>query len=58
MKDVVWFVWGASVLAQAVKNLPAMHKDTGSIHGSGRFPGEGNGFPFQYSCHGVAKSQV
>ena len=21
-----------------------------SIHGSGRFPGEGNGSPFQYSC--------
>ena len=22
----------------------------GSIHGSGRYPGEGNGDPFQYSC--------
>ena len=43
--------------------------DVGSIHGSGRSPGEGNGNPLQYSClvnsmdrgtwwatvHGVAK---
>ena len=26
--------------------------DMGSIPGSGRSPGEGNGNPFQYSCHG------
>jgi len=46
--------------------------DPGSIPGSGRFPGEGNGNPLQYSClqnfmdggaswatvHGVAKSQT
>ena len=46
--------------------------DLGLIPGSGRFPGEGNGNPFQYSClenpmdrkawwatvHGVAKSQT
>ena len=46
--------------------------DPGSIPGSGRSPGEGNGIPFQYSCpenpmdraawqailHGVAKSQT
>ena len=24
--------------------------DLGSIPGSGRFPGEVNGYPFQYSC--------
>ena len=44
--------------------------DLGSIPGSGRSPGEGNGYPFQYSClenstergawralvHGVANS--
>ena len=24
--------------------------DLGLIPGSGRFPGEGNGYPFQYSC--------
>ena len=46
--------------------------DLGSILGSGRSPGEGNGNPFQYSClenpmdrgtwwatvHGLAKSQT
>ena len=45
--------------------------DLGSIPGSGRSPGEGNGYPLQHSClensmdrgaweatvHGVAKSQ-
>ena len=34
----------------AVKNLPADGGDAGSIPGSGRFPGEGNGNPLQYSC--------
>ena len=36
-----------------VKNLPASAgdiKDTGSIPGSGRSPGEGHGNPLQYSC--------
>ena len=33
-----------------VKNLPANAGDVGLIPGSGRFPGEGNGYPFQYSC--------
>ena len=36
-----------------VKNLPADAGDTrnaGSIPGSGRSPGEGNGNPLQYSC--------
>ena len=33
-----------------VKNLPANTGDEGSIPGSGRFPGEGNGNPLQYSC--------
>ena len=59
-----------------VRNLPANAgdiRDTGSIPGSGRSPGEGNGNPFQYSClenpmdrgawmvatvHGVTKSQT
>ena len=34
-----------------VKSLPAM-RDLGSIPGLGRFPGEGNGYPLQYSCLG------
>ena len=47
-------------------------EDPGSIPGTGRFPGEGNGNPLQYSClenpkdtaawwatvHGVTKSQT
>jgi len=33
-----------------VKNLPANAGDAGSIFGSGRSPGEGNGNPLQYSC--------
>ena len=58
-----------------VKNSPANAgdiRDMGSIPGSGRSPGEGNGNPLQYSCpenpmdrgawratvHGVAKSQA
>ena len=56
----------------AVKDSPANAADTGLIPGSGRFPGEGNGNPLQYSClenpmdggvwwatvHKVAKSQT
>ena len=55
-----------------VKNLPANAEDMGSIPGSGRSHGGGNGNPLQYSClenpmdrgawqatvHGVAKSQT
>ena len=35
-----------------VKNLPASGGDAGSIPGSGRSPGEGNGNPPHYSCLG------
>ena len=41
---------GASPVAQWVKNLAAIAGDTGSIPGSGRSLGGGNGNPFQYSC--------
>ena len=57
-----------------VKNLPAHAgdlRDAGLIPGSGRSPGEGNGYPLQYSClgnpirggwqavvHGSTKSQT
>ena len=55
-----------------VKNPPAKTGDMGSIPGSGRSLGEGNGKPFQYSClenymdrgawkaavHGVEKSNM
>ena len=32
-----------------VKHLPIMWVDPGSVPGSGRSPGEGNGNPLQYS---------
>ena len=34
----------------AVKNLSTNTRDTGSVPGSGRSPGEGNGNLLQYSC--------
>ena len=40
-------------VALVVKNLPANEgdiRDVGSIPGSGRSPGKGNGNPLQYSC--------
>ena len=42
-----------SLVAQMVKNLPARAgdvRDAGSFPGLGRSPGEGNGYPLQYSC--------
>ena len=36
-------------MAQLVKNPPAMWGDRGSIPGLGRSPGEGKGYPLQYS---------
>ena len=55
-----------------VKNPPANAGDMGSVHGSERSPGGGNGNPLQYSCqdnlmdrgawratvHGVAELDV
>ena len=55
-----------------VKNPPANAGEMDSIPGSERFPGGGNGNPFQFSCqenpmnrgawqakvHGVSKSQT
>ena len=35
-----------------VKSQPANAENAGSIPGSGRSPGEGNGTPLQYSCLG------
>ena len=59
-------------MAQTVKRLAYNAGDLGSIPGSGRSSGEGNGNPLQYSClenptdrgtwwatvHGVAKSRT
>ena len=62
----------ASLVAQLVKNLPAMQETLGLIPGSVRSPEGGHGNPLQDSClenpmdrgawqatvHGVAKSQT
>ena len=39
----------ASLIAQLVKNTPAMQETPGSIPGSGRSAGEGIGYSLQYS---------
>ena len=55
------------MLFRSEKNLPANTGDMGSIPGLRRSPGEGKGYPLQYSglensmyyiIHGVAKSQT
>ena len=43
---------GASQLGSLIKNPPANAEDPGSIPVSGRYPGEKNGNPLQYSCLG------
>ena len=62
----------ASLVVQTVKNQPAMQETWVWSPGSGRFPGEGNVYPLQYSClensmhrgawwptvHRLAKSQT
>ena len=35
-----------------VKNMPTSSVDVDSLPGSGRYPGEGNDNPLQYSCLG------
>ena len=57
--------YGLPLVAQLVRNLPAMREILGSVPGLGRSPGGGNGYPLQYSglencmdsiVHEVAKS--
>ena len=46
-------LFGVSQVAIVVKNTPAdagYIRDVSSITGSGRSPGEGNGYPLQDSC--------
>ena len=53
VKKIRSLISKASQVAQLVKNSPAnarYARDVGSISGSGRSPGEGNGNPLQYSC--------
>ena len=64
--------WQKDFLVSYSKESACSAGDLGSIHGSGRSPGEGNGNTLQYSClenamdrgawwatvHGLAKSQM
>ena len=64
----IWGFLGSSDGKESACNIG----DPGSILGSGRLPGEGNGYPCQYSClensvdrgacwatvHGITKSQT
>ena len=64
--------WASFPCGSAVKDPPAIAGDAGLIPGLGRFLGEGNNNPVQYSClenpmdrrawwatvHGVAQSQT
>ena len=68
VKMKLWWLFGFAFLHFVLCNAG----DLGSILGSGRSPGEGNGNPLQYFClgnpmdrgalwatvHGVAKSQI
>ena len=45
-----YFLFGASLLPQMIKNLPTMPEAQVQSSGLGRFPGDGNGNPLQYSC--------
>ena len=62
----LWFIWGFPG-SSAGKESTCNAGDPGSIPGLGRCPGEGKGYPLQYSdlensmdyiVHGVAKSQT
>ena len=55
------FIREASQVVLMVKNLPASAgdvRDVGSIPGSGRSPGEGIGYPLQYSWVSLVAQMV
>ena len=49
---------GASLVAQLVKNLPAMQETPVLFPGTGRFPGEGIGYPLQCSWASLVAETV
>ena len=67
-----YFIWVEGAGGSEVKASACYVGDLGSIPGSGRSPGEGNGNPLQYSClenpmdggawwatvHGIEKSRT
>ena len=44
------YIYIYTLVAQMVKASACNVRDPGSIPGSGRSPGEGNGNPLQHSC--------
>ena len=63
----IYYLMRASLLAQLVKESACNVRDLGLIPGLGRSPGEGKGYPLQYSglensmdciVHGVTKSRT
>ena len=67
LKKVHTYIWLCLMSGSAGKESACNVEDLGSIPGLGRSPGEGKGFPLQYSglensmnCidHGVTKSQT
>ena len=59
-KQIITKQSGTSQVALVVENPPASARDlrdTGSIPGSGRSPGEGHGNPLRYSCLGESHGQ-
>ena len=53
-----FYLLRASLIAQLVKNPPAMRKTPVLIPGSGRSTGEGLGYPLQYSWASLMDQQV
>ena len=48
--EAAWFLYGASLVAQTVKNPPVNAGDSDSFPWPGRSPGEGKGYPLQDFC--------
>ena len=48
--ELALVIWRASLVAQMVMKSACNAREPGLVPGSGRSPGEGNGYPLQYSC--------
>ena len=51
-------MYGASLVAQLVKNPPTIAENPGLIPGAGSSPGEGIGYPLQYSWASLVAQMV
>ena len=54
----LWYYRKASLVAQPVKNLPAMQETLVQFLGQEDPPGEGKGYPFQYSWASLVAQMV